>query len=310
MQTYFGLNHPSLSLDACALTIGNFDGVHKGHLHILSCLKKEAETRNLPTVLITFEPLAKEYFAKNCKGLHPVRISPLQDKLTLIEVTKHIDITIVVNFNQDFSCMSAQTFVQDLLIKQLNTKYLLVGDDFKFGKDRQGNYSYLLNFPDFETQKTPSVMVGNTRVSSSVIRQALIEGNFKQAELFLEHDYFLSGKVKQGLRLGHQLGCPTANIDLNHHYFPLSGVYVVEVKGKFGQKRGVASFGTNPTISDDPSPKFEVHIFDFDENIYEEILTVIFKEKIRDELKFDDLTELKNQIKKDMDFAKNWVCDR
>ncbi|QRN41196.1 MAG: bifunctional riboflavin kinase/FAD synthetase [Neisseriaceae bacterium] len=304
MQTYFNYSTPNL--EACALTIGNFDGVHKGHLYILKCLKKEAEKRNLPTVLITFEPLAKEYLARNCSNLHPVRISPLQDKLALIESTKHIDITIVFDFNQEFSCISAKDFVKDILIKQLNTKYLLIGDDFKFGKERQGNYDYLLRFPNFETQKAPSIMVDNTRVSSSVIRQSLMMGDLKQAEAFLGHDYFLSGEVKQGMRLGRQLGCPTANIDLNNHHFPLSGIYVVEVKGAFGQKKGVASFGTNPTISNDPAPKLEVHIFDFNEDIYGQILTVIFKEKIRDELKFDNLTELKNQIGKDIYFAKNW----
>ncbi|MFH4354142.1 MAG: bifunctional riboflavin kinase/FAD synthetase [Neisseriaceae bacterium] len=308
MQIYYGIDPPLPRLMGSAVTIGNFDGVHCGHRQLLQILRQTAQTSKLPSVLITFEPLSKEYFST----LHPdrydcpVRISPLKDKLSIIADSGLVDIVIVLNFDANLARMTAESFVKLVLLTQLNTRYLILGADFKFGHDRRGDYHYLSQFSQFKTICLPSLFVSGIRVSSSVIRATLLKGDFKQAELFLGHSYSLSGIVKHGLKLGRKLGCPTANIDLQQRRFPLQGIYVVEVEGKFGQRRGVASFGTNPTISDDPSLKFEVHLLDFNDDLYGQTLKITFKAKIRDELKFANLEQLKKQLTKDIQAAKTW----
>lgn len=308
MQIWLGQTDAQTFERGCALTIGNFDGVHLGHQYILARLQQEAAARNLPAMVMVFEPQPKEYFARLMKKDLPPRLSPLRDKLRLLSA--HHPQLFGVNvrrFNSAFASMPAQDFIDEVLIRQLNVKYLLVGDDFCFGAKRQGTFELLKQQTAFVTENTSSVMVENTRASSTEIRQALLKGNLSLAESLLGHPYQLSGRVMHGAKLGRTLGCPTANIHLPALSFPLSGVYVVEVSGSFGKKRGVASFGLNPTVSDTRTQKCEVHVFDLNQSLYGQRLHVTFLHKLRDEWKFDSLEALQAQIHQDMSQARAWV---
>lgn len=289
------------------ITIGNFDGVHNGHYQLLKKLKNEANIRKLPAGIIIFEPQPAEYFTSINKNLDvPYRLSTLRDKINLLKKTKLIDFIWAIKFNHDFSNLTAQQFIQQILIQKLNIKYLLIGDDFRFGKNRMGDYDLLKKQINFETQKIESIFVENIRASSSIIRKTLLDGNLKLANQLLGHDYCLSGKVIHGKKLGKKLSCPTANIFLMPRKYPIKGIFIASAVGKFGNLKAVASFGYNPTISINQQQKLEVHILNFNDNLYGELLTVNFKHKIRDEIKFNSLEELKEQIKKDIHTTKIW----
>lgn len=308
MRIWLGHTDAKLFQNGCALTIGNFDGVHLGHQHILSRLQNEADARGLPAVAMVFEPQPKEYFARQRQLALPPRLSPMRDKLRLIrEHQPHLYGVNVRRFNREFAAIDAQRFIDEVLIGQLNVKYLLVGDDFCFGAKRQGTFDLLQAQNAFVTENTSSVMVENTRASSTAVREALLKGRLDLAERLLGHPYQLTGKVKHGAKLGRTLGCPTANIHLPALSFPLSGVYVVEVTGSFGKRRGVASFGLNPTVTDSVNQKCEVHLFDWHESLYGQRLRVAFLHKLRDEAKFDSLEALQQKIHMDMSQAKAWT---
>ncbi len=307
MQILLGQVHRPSFDRGCALTIGNFDGVHLGHKHILKRLRQEADARKIPAVALIFEPQPKEFFAEKLGFDKPPRLSPLRDKLRLLNETGCLDAVWVLRFNQTFANITADAFIQETLIDTLNTKYLLIGDDFRFGAKRQGDFELLSAQSAFETAKTPSFMVENIRASSTVIREALSAGNIESANQLLGHDYILSGKVKHGLKLGRTLNCPTANIALPNYDYPLSGVFVVEVWGSFGRRRGVASFGINPTVSTNKRQKLEVHLFDWDASLYGQRLSIHFVHKLRDEVKFDGLETLTRQIQLDMQAARSYT---
>ena len=307
MQIWLGQTDASHFLNGCALTIGNFDGVHLGHQHVLARLQQEADARGLPAVVMVFEPQPKEYFSRLLGKEMPQRLSPLRDKMRLIsKIHPHIKGVNVRRFNSEFAAIAAQSFIDEVLIRQLNVKYLLIGDDFCFGSKRQGNFALLKQQQAFVTENTSSIMVENTRASSTVIREALSRGDLDLAERLLGHPYVLSGHVKHGAKLGRTLGCPTANVHLPPLLFPLNGVYVVEVMGSFGKRRGVASFGLNPTVTDSRNQKCEVHLFDWNESLYGQRIQVAFKHKLRDEWKFDSLDALQHQIHLDMSQARAW----
>lgn len=289
-----------------AVTIGNFDGVHLGHQHILQRLANEATARQLVSVAIIFEPQPTEFFSQQNHKPLPFRLSPLRDKLRLLAHTGCLNAVRVVRFNPEFANQSAEDFIQHVLRKQLNTRYLLVGDDFRFGKGRGGDFDLLSQQSDFVTEQTPSILVAGERASSTAVRQALQQGRLDLAKQILGHDYVLSGRVKHGKKLGRQLGSPTANVHLPFHHYALRGVFVVEVSGSFGRKRGVASLGYNPTVSSSLRSKLEVHIFDFHGNLYGERIEVAFLHKLRDEQKFDSLAQLQQQIHIDMAQARAW----
>ena len=306
MKIWLGQHRTPDFPQGSAVTIGNFDGVHLGHKHILQKLKQEADARGLPVVVVIFEPQPKEFFARQTGKKQPYRISPLRTKLNLLEQTGCVDAVWVLRFNQTFADMDAQDFINLLLRKTLNTRYLLIGDDFRFGAGRRGDFELLATQPDIQTDRTPSVIVEDIRTSSTAVRNPLSEGRLDYAKKLLGHDYTLSGKVKHGKKLGRTINAPTANIQLPPHHYALSGVFVVEVDGTFGTKRGVASFGFNPTVSNNRVQKLEVHLFDFNENIYGQRLNVRFLHKLRDEKKFDSIAELKVQIEQDMKNARHW----
>ncbi|EGK06916.1 bifunctional riboflavin kinase/FAD synthetase [Kingella kingae] len=305
MKIWLGQSAPYLP-QGSAVTIGNFDGVHTGHRHILNRLATEAAARNLPAIAIVFEPQPAEFFAQQARKTAPSRLSPLRDKLQLLAQTSSLHGVWVQRFNPTFANTPADVFTQTVLRERLNTRYLLVGDDFRFGKARGGDFDLLCAQSDFVTENTPSILIAGERASSTAVRQALAAGNLPRAEQILGHGYTLSGRVKHGAKLGRTIGCPTANIHLSNHAYALQGVFVVEATGAFGRRAGVASFGRNPTVSHTPEAKLEVHLFDFAGDLYGERLHIRFLHKLRDEERFADLSSLQTQIAADMQAAKIW----
>lgn len=305
MDIWFGSN-AQLPYSQCAVTIGNFDGVHSGHHYILQTLRQKANTSKLTSVALIFEPQAAEFFAKQNGKNSPPRITPLRDKLTLLQQSACVDAVWVLRFTPSFAKQSANDFIQNILRKKLNTRYLLIGDDFRFGNNRSGDFDLLKQQNDFITEKTPSILINGKRASSTSVRSALLAGDLNQAQQILGHTYSLSGRVKHGEKRGRTIGVPTANIHLPPLNYALNGVFIVEVKGSFGCKRGVASFSNNPTVSHSQNQKLEVHIFDFSGNLYGERITVSFLHKLRDAIQFPNWESLKQQIWCDIQTAQNW----
>ena len=289
---------------SCALTIGNFDGVHLGHQNMLSRLRHEAAARGLPSALLTFEPHPREFFAKSQP---PARLSVLRDKLLFLGEEERVDYVFVYRFNYAFSRMAAGDFVQQVLLQQLKTRYLLIGDDFQFGADRKGNFELLQACPDFVTEAMPSVLVAGERASSTLVRETLAAGNLERAEHLLGRSYQISGKVMHGQKLGRTIGFPTANVHLPHRRPALEGVFVVQVDTPCGRLGGVASLGKNPTVTNTQNYKLEVHLFDFSGDLYGQRISVHFLHKLRDEARYDDLTELVAQIERDAASAKTYL---
>lgn len=302
--THFGLEQKITQ--NIALTIGNFDGIHRGHQLILQRLSDEAKTRGLIRALMIFEPQPTEYFASLYQKEKPYRLTSLREKLILLDKTQCLDMVWVLRFNSRFADLSADDFIQKVLIDALRTKYLLIGDDFHFGKNRLGDVSLLMAENAFVTEQVSSVLAVGKRASSTAVRQHLVNGDIQAAEQILGHFYTISGRVKHGKKLARTLGMPTANIHLPMHRYPLNGVFVVDVEGAFGVRRGVANFGVNPTVSHDYKQKLEVHLFQFQGNLYGQRLRVHFRHKIRDEMQFDSLNDLRTQILQDMEVAKLW----
>ena len=309
MKIYLGQSASPFFKQGVALTIGNFDGVHLGHCHILRQLRQAATARNLPTAIILFEPQPLEYFARIRHTQRPFRLTPLRDKLQLLNNGGLIDAAWIMRFNYTTAAQTADDFVQKILINQLNVKYLLVGDDFRFGSKRQGDFAFLQQQTAFETEQIATVLLSGERASSTAVRQALCSGNLTQAHRLLGRPYAISGRVMHGKKLGRTINSPTANIYLPPHHYPLSGVYVVEVLGDFGKKRGVANFGYNPTVANNTQQHLEVHLFDFNGNLYGKRLTVAFFAKLRDEQKFTNIDALKQQIEQDKQQARLWQKD-
>ncbi|MGF6147894.1 Riboflavin biosynthesis protein ribF [Kingella potus] len=305
MKIFPGGTPPPAALSA-AVTIGNFDGVHLGHLHILQRLKAEADARGLAPAAVVFEPQPAEFFARLAGREPPPRLTPLRDKLRLLRESGCVDSVRVLRFNRAFAKMGAQDFIGGILRRELDTRYLLVGDDFRFGQGRSGDFALLSAQTDFVTEQTPSILAAGGRASSTAVRGLLQAGRLDEAQRILGHAYTLSGRVVHGRKLGRTLGCPTANIHLPPHRYALSGVFAVEAEGRFGRRRGAASFGRNPTVEGGGAQKLEVHLIGFSGNLYGERLTVRFLHKLRDEEKFSGLDELRVRIHEDIAAARNW----
>ena len=297
----FKKRFPEISLSA---TIGNFDGMHLGHKAILEKVKKNAKERNLSTLVIFTEPHAAEYFSKINNTPPPPRIIPWRDKLRLIS-ENGIDFCMLLRFDEYLKSMTPEQFTEKIL-EELQIKSLTIGDDFKFGKDRKGDYQFLKNWGEsmnIEIDKTDTVKVDDQRVSSTRIREALISNNFKNANVMLDWHYSYSGKVVYGNQLGREIGVPTANIWIPKQKLPISGVYAVRCLVDHEKYLGIANMGIRPTVGG-TRPVLETHIFDFEKDIYGRRITVQFIEKIREEVKFDSIDLLKSQIKKDIEEAK------
>jgi riboflavin kinase / FMN adenylyltransferase len=285
----------------CALTIGNFDGVHRGHRALIDRVIAKAREANLVPTILTFEPHPREFFSP---AAAPARITRLRDKLALLAQAgvEHVH---VARFDARFAALTAQRFVQEILIEKLNTAWLLVGRDFRFGAKRAGDFA-ALQHRGFTVEAMADVLFEGKRVSSSAVRAALQAGDLRGAERLLGHPYAISGRVAHGAKLGRGLGFPTANIVLRRAP-PISGIFVVEVDNlEKGTKAGVASVGRRPTVNPVSVPLLEVHLFDHDADLYGEHLRVRFLEKLRDEEKYDGLPALQAAIARDARQAKEY----
>lgn len=289
----------------CVLTIGNFDGVHLGHQTVLKQVKQKAKQLGLAAVVMTFEPQPLELFMRQKA---PARLTRLRDKF--VQLSKlDLDRLLCINFNKEFAQLPAKQFVEKLLIEQLGVKYLVVGDDFRFGKDRQGDFALLQQAGKeygFEVVSTDSFCLDTQRVSSTAIRKALASDELEAAKTMLGRDYSISGRVSHGRKLGRTIGFPTANLPLKRCVSPVSGVYVVEAEFKGQTLGGVANVGQRPTV-DGVRQQLEVHFFDFSTNLYGEQLEVCLLHKLRDEVKFPSFEALKTQIELDAEAARVWL---
>jgi len=289
----------------CVVTIGNFDGVHIGHQVLIKALLKSADKFKFPPLVITFEPQPNEFF--NPKTIAP-RLMRFREKLLALQ-DLGVEKLLSIRFNKKFSQMSAHDFVENVLVSGLKMKYIIVGDDFRFGCGREGDIDLLNKYGDkfgFSVQVISAVQTEGARISSTLIRQALKESDLKIAESMLGRPFGMSGRVAHGAKRGRIIGFPTANIFLHRRAVPISGVYVVQVFGIDDRViNGVANVGTRPTV-DGTRSLLEVHLFDFDKTIYGEHLYVEFVKKLRDEIKFDSFEELTAQIMKDAQEAREF----
>ncbi|GAA79327.1 riboflavin kinase / FMN adenylyltransferase [Pseudoalteromonas sp. BSi20495] len=274
----------------CVLTIGNFDGVHLGHAEVLKGLLIDAKAHSLPSTVMLFEPQPQEFFAKNNA---PARLTRLRDKLRLLS-DLGIERVICISFNQQFANMHAEQFVNEILIKKLGVKALTVGDDFKFGKQRQGNFALLASIgtqAGMDVKSTASFRQLNARVSSTLIRDALASGDLASAKIMLGHDYAISGRVIHGWKRGRELGFRTANIALKRQVCPVNGVFAVQATIAGKQIFGVANVGNKPTFNGTRA-LLEVHLFDFAQDIYGQFMHVELIKKLRNEKKIRDINTI------------------
>jgi len=282
-----------------AATIGNFDGVHIGHQAILSELRKQALLRGAPPVVVTFEPTPREYFAPMSA---PPRLTDFREKYEMLDY-QGMGRMLLLRFDAKLAALSAEDFIREILVDGLGIRYLVIGDDFRFGKDRKGDFAMLQAAGaqyGFDVAATPTQTYQGERVSSTRVRQALVDGDLALARDLLGRRYRMSGKVTHGDRIGRQLGYPTANLRRRHDKLPLRGIFLVRVYGLDSEPLyGVASAGIRPTVNG-KRDLVEVYLFDFDRDIYGRHIEIEFLEKMREEEKFPDLDALREQIRLDV----------
>jgi riboflavin kinase/FMN adenylyltransferase len=288
-----------------ALTIGNFDGVHLGHQALLEQLQLAARERGLATAAIVFEPHPREFFTPEQA---PARLTNLREKLERFAALG-LNRVHVCRFDEELARTTPTDFI-DALYTKLAAKYVLIGDDFRFGNARGGDFALMEKMGQQQgvtVKSMGSVLQDGIRISSTAVRLALSEGKLSLAQRYLGRPYSISGRVEHGEKIGHKLGFPTANIQLKHNLAPLRGVFVVRVRIEDGAMReGVASLGVRPTVTPNGKPVLEVHLFDFAQEIYGKHLHVDFLHKLRDEMKFSGLEALTKQISLDVEHAKDW----
>ncbi|MTD27433.1 bifunctional riboflavin kinase/FAD synthetase [Erwinia sorbitola] len=288
----------------CVLTIGNFDGVHRGHQALLAQLCKEGRQRNLPVMVMLFEPQPLELFAAEKA---PARLTRLREKVRYLKQAG-VDAVLCVHFDRRFAARTAQSFVADLLVDKLGVQFLAVGDDFRFGAGRQGDFLLLQNAGveyGFDVISTQTFCDDGKRISSTAIRQALAEDNLSMAATLLGRPFSISGRVVHGDALGRTIGFPTANLPLRRTVSPVKGVYAVEVLGLGAPLPGVANIGTRPTVAG-LRQQLEVHLLDVSLDLYGRHIEVVLREKIRSEQRFASLDALKEQIANDVVTARTF----
>ena len=307
MELIRGLQNIRSKHHACVATIGNFDGVHLGHQAVLGQLAEKAVELCLPTVLITFEPQPMEYFVPDKV---PARLTRFREKILALQ-RYSVNRVCCLSFNNKLANLTAQAFIEQVLVEKLGVKYLVVGDDFRFGLNRAGTFETLVEAGKkygFQVVSMHTFEIDAERVSSTRIRAALEKGDMSNAEKLLGRRYRMSGRVAHGEKLGRELGFPTANIHLHRHASPVQGIFVVEVFGLDEEPlQGVASVGTRPTINETKA-LLEVFLLDFNQDIYGRHIQVSFLKKLRDEKKFDSLDELKIQIQRDVEQAQAYFA--
>ncbi|MGC4059857.1 MAG: bifunctional riboflavin kinase/FAD synthetase [Aquabacterium sp.] len=315
MQVFRGFHHVALA-PACALTIGNFDGVHRGHQAMLALLRSEAQHRGLPATVLTFEPHPRDYFAQlsGKPDMAPTRIATLRDKLCELERCG-VDQVVILPFDKALASLGPDAFIDQVLVKGVNAQYVLVGDDFRFGAKRAGDYAQLDaagNARGFDVARMMSYEVHGTRVSSSVVREAMSAGDMAQVANLLGRPYTVSGHVIHGAKLGRSLDCRTLNVRFGHQKPATTGIYVVRTHGLAAHPlEGVASLGVRPTVEDAGRVLLEVHCFDWPAELgteggYGKIVRVELLHKLRDEARFDGLEALQLAIHKDIADAKSF----
>lgn len=301
------LRHPSAQPleQGCVATIGNFDGVHRGHQVILGQLRERAAERRLPTVVIVFEPQPREFFQGERA---PARLMRFREKLLALQ-DQGIDYLVCLPFNSWLRNLTAEEFVQRILVDGLHLRHLVVGDDFRFGCDRSGDFNLLASLGarlGFGVEHTQTIEVEGSRVSSTRVREALAAGDLALAERLLGRPYTMCGRVVHGQKLGRQLGVPTANLLLARQRVPLSGVFAVRVHMEgLPAWPGVANVGVRPTVNGNRT-LLEVHLLDFAETLYGRWLEVEFRARLRDEIRFPSLEALKAQIAADIEAARGY----
>ena len=307
MELIRGLHNVQPRHRPCAATIGNFDGIHLGHQAVLGQLSDRAAAMRLPALVITFEPQPREFFAPDRA---PARITRLREKLLALH-RYSVDRVLCLRFDEALARRKPWEFVRDVLVEGLGVKYLVVGDDFRFGMGRDGDFNYLKSEGDrfgMQVVNMHTFNVEGARVSSTRVRDALEQGDLALAEQLLGRSYRMCGRVAHGDKRGRTIGFPTANIHLHRAKTPLTGVYEVELFGLDKEPvKGVANIGTRPTV-DGQRTLLEVHLFDFNEDIYGEYVQVEFLNKIRDEVRFDSFDELRQQIERDVQEARAYFA--
>jgi riboflavin kinase/FMN adenylyltransferase len=291
----------------CALTIGNFDGVHLGHRRVIAALVEQANVLGCEAVVMVFEPQPQELFSPDTA---PARLCRLRDKYTLLKKLG-VDRLLCVNFNHKFASQSAEEFVEQLLVKRLAVKHLIIGDDFHFGKNRRGNFDMLCQAGEkfgFSVTDTASCQLANCRISSTEIRQALEQDRLADAEKMLGRPYSIIGRVFHGDKRGREIGFPTANVSLKRKVSPITGVYAVQIATLDGHYYGVANIGSRPTFLGTRA-QLEVHIFDFNTDLYGQHIEVIMLKKLRGEMKFESINALIEQIEDDVKQARTFLAD-
>ncbi|HZW12242.1 MAG TPA: bifunctional riboflavin kinase/FAD synthetase [Noviherbaspirillum sp.] len=314
MKVFRGLPNAA-SRAPCALTIGNFDGVHRGHQALLARVREAATRLGVEAAVMTFEPHPREFFAQLAgdPSRAPARIANLRDKLQALS-NAGIDRVIVEHFNAHFAAMSPDDFVEKVLVQGLHVKWLMVGEDFCYGAKRAGNVAMLIEAGKkygFHVEAMPTVMNDGERVSSSAVRAALARSDFPLVARLLGHPYAISGHVLHGKKLGRTIGFPTLNLRIAHKHPALSGIFVVQVHGLADQPLpGVASLGVRPTVEDSGRVLLETYIFDYNAQCYGKVVRVEFLKKLRDEEKYIDLPTLTAAIERDAQQARAFFKER
>jgi riboflavin kinase / FMN adenylyltransferase len=319
MRIFRGFHHPGTA-PACALTIGNFDGVHRGHQAMLALLKNEARHRGLPSAVMTFEPHPRDFFAAKAgkPELAPARIATLRDRLTELERCG-IDQVVVLRFDDWLAALSPQAFIDQVLVHGLHARYVLVGDDFRFGAKRAGDYAMLDaagTAAGFDVARMMSYEVHGLRVSSSAVRDALGSGDMARVAALLGRPYSISGHVLHGRKLGRDLGFRTLNLRFGHPRPAVTGIFVVRVHGLGdGALPGVASLGTRPTVEQAGRVLLETHCLQWPDALgaeggYGRCVRVELLHKLRNEARYDNLPALRAAIDKDADDARRWFAAR
>jgi len=321
MRVFRGFHHPGIA-PACALTIGNFDGVHRGHQAMIALMRSEAEQRGVASCVLTFEPHPRDFFALRAQRpeLAPSRVATLRDKLADLKRCG-VEQTVILPFDAHMSSLSPQAFIEDVLIQGLKAQYVLVGDDFKFGAQRAGDYAFLdaaasalPSDQQFDVARMNSYEVHGLRVSSSAVRQALAEGRMMDAARLLGHPYHVTGHVVHGRKLGRELGFKTLNLRIAHNQPATTGIFVVRVMGLGAEPlAGVANLGRRPSLDaqdvNGGRVLLETHCLDWPEDLgpdgaYGKIIRVELLHKLHDEIKYDSLDALKQGIARDCEAAR------
>lgn len=307
MRITRGLHNLRPASEATVATIGNFDGMHLGHRAVLEHVASEGRRRGLPVVVMLFEPQPLEFFQPETA---PERLTRLKEKLVRL-AEMPVDRVVVIRFDRAFAAIEPEHFVREVLVRRLRVAHLVVGDDFRFGHQRRGDFAMLERMGrelGYSVSHMPTFRIDGRRVSSTLIRAALKSGDLDLAERLLGRPYSILGRVVGGNRLGRELGFPTANLHLLRKNTPVEGVYAVTVAGLAEREwPGVANVGTRPTLGGSSRALLEVHLFDFDREIYGHELEVRFRFKLREERCFASLDELRAQIERDAVAARAWL---